>query len=402
MAFFAMAAAFGANLPGMPPFPGTQGNNQNQQGPKRRCRDYHDRGFCAQGMFCPYKHGDAVAEVPEYDPEKSHLAVQSRNQRQYKSSSRSFPNTKLIVEQIPEEHLNEEAVRDYFAQFGNIAHVQVHIYKGLAVVEFEDRAAAEQAWHCPKAVFDNRFVKVFWYKPERLGELAYDDAPMDDVDDGHEKLDFEEIAKRQAEAQKAFEERRRKKAEAAARAAEVEKLLKEKNDEIEQIKRQLAELSKDEADEFSQSLATLQAEAEDLFAQHDPAAPSDADRGAFRGGYRGRGSFPPRGRGAYRGRGGFGNASRFAMKKLDNRPRRLAVSNIQADSPRDEALRQHLLVSIPCVACYHQSNSPYRTSPTAHPSSATPNNPTPSSSPSTSATKLKRYSPILPIYMAKF
>jgi RNA recognition motif-containing protein len=356
MAFFAMAAAFGANLPGMPPlppFPGTQGNGQNQQGPKGRCRDYHDRGFCAQGMFCPYKHGDVMVDVPEYDPEQSHLAIQSRNQRQYKSSSRPVPNTKLVVEQIPEEHLNEDAVRDYFTQFGNVAHVQIHTYKGLAVVEFEDRAAAEQAWHSPKAVFDNRFVKVFWYKPERLGEQAYDDVTMD-VDDGYEKLDLEEIAKRQAEAQKAFEERRRKKAEAAARAAEVERLLKEKNDEIDEIKRQLAELSKDEADEFSQSLATLQAEAEDLFAQHDPVAPSDAGRGAFRGGYRGRGSFPPRGRGAYRGRGGFGNASRFAMKKLDNRPRRLAVSNIQADSPRDEALRQHLLVSYSvCVYVFH-------------------------------------------------
>jgi len=102
-----------------------------------------------------------------------------------------------------------------------------------------------------------------------------------------------------------------------------------------------------------QSSATLQAEAAELFDQHGPGEQETHGRGAFNPAYRGRGyaPFAPRGRGfgpyrgAYRGRAG-GYAGRGVVnKKLDNRPRRLAVTQIQPDTPRDESLRQHLLVS---------------------------------------------------------
>jgi hypothetical protein len=212
-------------------------------------------------------------------------------------------------------------------------------------------------------VFENRFVKVYWYGPDTGEKLSLEKSEDIDMEDPknkeEERLDLEAIAIRQAEAQKAFEERRRKAQEADARAAEIERQLEEKNREIAEIKRQLAELSGDPSDEFSQTLATLQAEAAELFDQHGPDEPSPSDRGhgAFRGTYRGRGYFPPRARGyapyrgAYRGRAG-GFAGRAANKKLDNRPRRLAVTGIKPDSPRDESLRQHLLVSGDC-SCIH-------------------------------------------------
>ncbi|CAI9631861.1 unnamed protein product [Alternaria burnsii] len=383
MAFFAMAAAFGANLPGMPqlPLPNRQDGGSKQVRPKTKCADYFERGFCALGSLCPHEHNDAAVtvspdEIPEYDPEQSFLAVQpqglfsrqavpSSQRRPTKNrrprSSFSLPgyshdrsNTTLVVEQIPQEYFNDDGIRTYFSEFGEIANLELHPKRRLAVIRFANRQAANQAYHSPKAVFENRFVKVYWYGPDTGEKLSLENNEDIDMEDpGHkeeEKLDLEAIAIRQAEAQKAFEERRRKAQEADARAAEIERQLEEKNREIAEIKRQLAELSGDPSDEFSQTLATLQAEAAELFDQHGPDEPSPSDRGhgAFRGTYRGRGYFPPRARGyapyrgAYRGRAG-GFASRTANKKLDNRPRRLAVMGIKPDSPRDESLRQHLL-----------------------------------------------------------
>ncbi|KAF1937375.1 hypothetical protein EJ02DRAFT_385846 [Clathrospora elynae] len=386
MSFFAMAAAFGANMPGMSPLPfmNVPGNGSHGQGPRDKCTDYHDKGFCALGSFCPYEHEGAIAvpaaEVPEYDPEQSFLAVQPsagtdrhaaprghghntkggrpRAPFSLPGPSHHFSDTTLVVEQIPEAHFTEDNVRGYFSQFGHILEVQMHSHKLLAVLKFADHAAANRAYNCPKAVFENRFVKVYWFKSDTaIGDVAMEDA----AEYEEEKLDLEAIAKRQAEAQKAFEERRRKAEEGAAKAAEIEKQLKAKNDEMEKIKRQLAELSGDKADQVTQSLATLQAEAADLFAQHNPNESAGRGRGAFRGGYRGRGyaPFPPRGRGyapfrgAYRGRGGFAASplpGRSSVKRLDNRPRRLAIAGIEPDTSRDEALRQHLLNIPDCTS----------------------------------------------------
>ena len=193
--------------------------------------------------------------------------------------------------------------------------------------------------------FDNRFVKVYWHRSEH-------DSPSEEGGYGAdaEMLDPEEVARRQEEAQRAFEERKRKAEEADARAAELDARLNETNAEILRVKRELARVAAGDAeDEFSQDLASLQAEAENLFAQQDAAAEeaswggAERGRGGYRGGYRGRGSYAPRGRGgrgAFRGRGGA--VSR--VKRLDNRPRRIAIKNVVPGSERDEALRQHLFV----------------------------------------------------------
>ncbi|KAH7371142.1 hypothetical protein BKA66DRAFT_470221 [Pyrenochaeta sp. MPI-SDFR-AT-0127] len=399
LAFFAMLAAFGSGLPGMPPLPFAipQGNGLDQQGPKAKCVDYHTKGFCALGSLCPHEHGDAIAipveDVPEYDPEHSFLAVQpyggANSQRASRAHTRaikggrtrasfSLPgpsfdrsNTTLVVEQIPQEHFSDDDVRGFFSQFGTITDLKLHNYKRLAIIKFEDREGADQAYNSPKAVFENRFVKVYWHKSDSETEMG-------EVDNEEEKLDLEEIAKRQAEAQKAFEKRRKRAEEAAARAEEIDKLLKEKNEEMREIKRQLAILAGDQAgdvnghmdEDLSQSLATLQAEAEDLFAQHDGTeAPGGGGRGNLRGGYRGRGysAFQPRGRGyapfrgTYRGRGAYGapyQNGRSSVKRLDNRPRRLAVAQIEVDSPRDEALRQYLINIPDCTSIERHPEQP--------------------------------------------
>ncbi|KAI8941783.1 hypothetical protein NX059_002984 [Plenodomus lindquistii] len=399
MAMFAMASAFGIDLSGMPPLPFSmpQDNGQSHQQPKARCEDYHTKGFCVLGSVCPYEHGNAIAvpavRIPEYDPEHASLALQDgggRNGHSGRKASRGRSqnskgpkgraefthvgpsqdpsNTTLVVDKIPEENYSEEGVRDFFSAFGDIAEIKMHAYKRMAVIKFGDREAAQRAYNSPKAVFDNRFVRVFWHRTDVDSPRANGDVEMGQ-DEGREPPEV--IAKRQAEAQKAFEERRRKAEEAEARSIEIDRLLKEKTEEMRVIRRQLAELSGDkdgEEEGFTQTLASLQAEAEDLFAQYEPeAAPPSHGRGGYRGGYRGRGynSFPSRGRGsaasrgAYRGRGGhFAAHGRTSVKRLDNRPRRLAVADVEEHSARDEALRQHLINIPDCTSIERHPETP--------------------------------------------
>ncbi len=178
-----------------------------------------------------------------------------------------------------------------------------------------------------------------------------------------EKLDLEEIAKRQAAAQAAFEARRKKMQDVDSRAEEVEKQLKVKDEEIKSIRQQLSLLSADEFD-ASQSLATLQAEAADLFAQHD--GPEMFGRGQSTG------------RGRYRGRD-----DSFYVPSVDVDTRLLEVDIVvevlssqtveavlrdliidrgvwlshqsSPESSKDEALRQYLIVSMKALVLFFKN-----------------------------------------------
>jgi hypothetical protein len=395
MAFFALMATLGTGIPGMSPLPPTipQGNGTNGQTQIGKCHDYHEKGFCRLGMMCSFEHepaSSASANVPGYDPDQPGLGARfapvankrqatnrtysdgvkrGHNRAPFSASGPSHDRTNntLVVEQIPEDKCSEDAVRDFFSEFGVILDVQMHAYKRLAIIKFEDHATANRAYMSPKAIFENRFVKVYWFRKEPSRGAANgfsEDVEMaddeDNSDEEEEVQDLEAIAERQAEAQKAFEERRRKEAEADAKAADIERQLKEKEAELEDIKKQLAELAGEDDQsshgQLSQALATLQAEAEDLFAQTDSTDTVDRES-SFppRVDYRGRGrgfapSFRGRGmpRGGYRGRGAFaGTFGRkgSSVKRLDNRPRRLAVSGIEKGTSKDEALRQYLVVS---------------------------------------------------------
>lgn len=437
MAFFTMMAALGTNMAGMPPLPSNNspGNGANGRVRQGRCHDYHEKGFCARGDMCAFQHGgtnSAFNDAPEYDPDQPSLSAafaESAHKRAgpYNSGKRgrrtrapfSMPgplydrtNTTLVVEQIPEEHFSEDDVRGFFSDFGTITEVEMQAHKRLAIVKFEDHAAANQAYMSPKAVFENRFVKVYWYKKDMGGalEAPYGDVDMaddeNDYEDSGQVLDPEEIARRQAEAQKAFEERRRKIEEAEAKSADIDRQLQEKDAEMRKIRQQLAELAGDDIsgldEEYSEDLATLQAEAENLFAQKEPIPSAGRGRGyPPRGGYRGRVYTPffrERGapRGAYRGRGRGAFAapfpgSRSSVKRLDNRPRRLAIAGIEKGSPRDEALRQYLVVSHTASRILLvRANRLFRTCQSAPASSHILKTLTHSSSPLSSGTKLRQ------------
>lgn len=71
----------------------------------------------------------------------------------------------LVVEKIPEEHLSLESVNKWFKRFGTVTNVAVDVSGGKALVSFSTHDEAVAAWKAEEAVFNNRFIKVFWHRP---------------------------------------------------------------------------------------------------------------------------------------------------------------------------------------------------------------------------------------------
>lgn len=278
--------------------------------------------------------------------------------------------TTIVVEQIPEDKFEEATVRDFFSQYGEIVNVTMQPHKKLALVTYDTHASAKQAWSSPKVIFDNRFVKVYWYKPkaEKNG-----DRPMSrDAHSEGPAFNREEFEKQQEEAQKMYDEKRKKRQEneEAKQALDKQreelmmKQQEEKNKLLEKLgaantsngKPEGAEAlsaddsANDQTKQLRAKLASLEEEAKSLGIDPSGADTGHPPRGRGRGIYRGRGGYAPRGRGydpsyrgGYRGRGG--SRGRGGVLRLDNRPKRVAVSGVEFNSEKDEALRQFLVVS---------------------------------------------------------
>jgi hypothetical protein len=291
-----------------------------------------------------------------------------------------------VVEQIPEEKFSEDEVRGFFSEFGNIVEVSMRPYKRLAIVKYDNYESAKAAYNSPKVIFDNRFVKVYWYVdqdslPQPPAVTKPSNAPNGGTStqtptksESEPPLDIEEFARKQQEAQKAHEEKMKKKLEMEAARKELEKrqedLLKTQAEEKRKLLERIAAKegksstpsagsdkgspapsakSTSQAEALKAQLAALEAEAKSLGI--DPNALDDSwsnrGRGRGRGGYRGRGTFAPRGfRGGYRGRGGAPFPRGGGAYNLDNRPKKVGLTGVDFTDPdKDESLRQYLLVS---------------------------------------------------------
>lgn len=438
-AIMAMQALGFPPLPGMPQISMGAPTNFGQNGPSsgfphagsppprrigERCRDYDTKGFCALGSVCPYEHGTDPIVVPtdEYDPknaaidtnrhtnghgERRHHHERGRGgrgrgrgeggRRGRAHFSQAGPNhdrsiTTIVVENIPEEKFSEDAVREFFSEFGNIEEVTLHTYKRLAMVKYDDYFSARKAYDSPKVIFDNRFVKVYWYKPDQHsdanganGRRGSEGAKKDD----EEMVDIEEIKRRQEEAQKAHEEKQKKLQEAEAQKAELDAKVKAQAEERKKLLEKLAEKTAKktssplsptikgadgegkteesngthdkksaQTEALKLKLAQLEAEAESMGINPNDSYNAGTYRGrGGRGAFRGRGGWAPRGRGGYdpsyrggyRGRGAYGGSSFArggAVKRLDFRPKRVIVKINDGEDEwtpdRDEALRSHL------------------------------------------------------------
>ncbi|KAI0161883.1 hypothetical protein GGR52DRAFT_561434 [Hypoxylon sp. FL1284] len=408
---------------------------------RQRCRDYDTKGYCARGNSCRFEHSADPAFMPslgpsandEYDPnnvfsmpqipsmamanQSQHPTFQHRNmsqmpplsmipptnRRENKGPRRmkgrpqiasNGPNndkskTTIVVQNIPDEHFTEEAVRAYFSQFGDIAEVSMQSHDRLALVKYQAWDAAHAAWSSPKVIFDNRFVKVFWHKGGSDGRTPlangkHGNGVKNGTANGRntaespsaEPFDMEEFKRKQEEAQKVHDEKSKKRQEFERQRQELEERQKEL------VARQLEEKRKLQAKMAAKSAKntpepTTETQAEDdngkkpttqteaLRAQLaaleeeanvlgiDPSATQGdlfGTRGRGRGvrGFRARGQYPPRGvRGGYgyRGRGGGieGRHAAYAAFSLDNRPKIIALSGVDFTNPeKDEALRQYL------------------------------------------------------------
>lgn len=446
MAAMLAMQAMGFPLQGMPGF------DQNAAGPRgaggrqgqgqmggRRCRDYDTKGFCARGNSCKFEHGQDSIYVPqgvvdEYDPTNSSLVVGAEGAptgiRSQPGGGHQFPGaergrgrgrgqfgnrggpggapsrrggraefssdrpnfdrskTTIVIENIPEEKFSEEAVRAFFSEFGEIGDVTMQAYKRLALVKYIDWNAAQAAYNSPKVIFDNRFVKVYWYKDEaslprppggNAGE-AFTAVTSGDAASGvparsasETRIDVEEFTRKQAEVQKAHEEKMKKKTEMEAAVAAMQKrqedLMKRQAEEKRKLMERLAAKEgmaqpsgesggaegkpASQAEALKKQLAALEAEARSLGL--DPAQAEENSWGGWGGRGRGRGrgvpgmrgAYPARGaRGGYRGRGGAGFAPGPNPYKLDNRPKKIGISGVDfTHAEKDESLRQYLLVS---------------------------------------------------------
>ncbi|KAI0150363.1 hypothetical protein GGR57DRAFT_472550 [Xylariaceae sp. FL1272] len=388
---------------------------------KQRCRDYDNKGFCARGNDCRYQHineplynprnGSATGD--EYDPNNASLALPpmpldvsaspvlpSMNRHESKKSRRARggraafaqngpmydrTNTKIVVQKIPSENYNEDAIRTYFAQFGNIKQVSLQYQDRTATIDFEFWEAANAAYSSPKVIFDNRFVRVFWYKDEASegplangnpGNAGFHVSAQPQTSTATEpEIDMEEFSRKQAEAQKTHEEKLKKRQEYERQKHELEELQKEVEDRKEKAKQELRARQRANGQDCSSSLTEIKTEStnghpsahtEDLRAQlaaleqeatslgldpdiaHEDILPWFS-RGRGRGRvYRGRGSYPPRAaRGwyGYRGRGGGVGSihAAYAAYSLDLRPKTIALTGVDFTLPEnDESLRQYL------------------------------------------------------------
>ncbi|CUS13526.1 unnamed protein product [Tuber aestivum] len=297
-------------------------------------------------------------------------------------------NTTLVVEHIPDDKLAESAIRAFFSEFGNVLKVDVTPDKQLATVKFERWDMARKAYDSPAPIFDNRFVKVFWYKPnaEQNGSTAATAAkriePTPVADEM--EIDMEEFKKKQEEAQKAHEAKMLKKKANEEAAKELERRKEELQRMQLEEKRKLEEklakkragsaaasasppasgtspaaggISKSDAQAATTAaleaqLRALQAEAESLGIEGSDTVPESGSyrgRGRGRFPFRGRGGYVPRGRGvyaptygSYRGRGAFPTA-RGGTLKLDNRTRKVTVSAADLRGGKDEEFRHYLM-----------------------------------------------------------
>ncbi|KAL2153310.1 hypothetical protein VTH82DRAFT_4465 [Thermothelomyces myriococcoides] len=407
---------------------------------RKKCRDWEKKGYCPRGTNCMFAHSNDPVYPPvpappfgnpqappqpqaveEYDPTNALMpdvynpsgpyqaqpSIPNPGQQQqqrarggkqpnrlrrgekapFSADGPVFDRTRstIVVENIPEENFDEAQVRQFFSQFGNILEVSMQPYKRLAIVKFDSWSAANAAYQSPKVIFDNRFVKVFWYKDEgsipasgsatggpppggKKAKHANGSLGAGGHDDGAQShVDLEEFTRKQEEKQRAFEEKARKREELERQREELEKrqkeLLAKQQEEKAKLEAKLGKQSGSKSENgegtskkpMSQTealraqLAALEAEARQMGLDPDamdaPSPwPSRGGYGRGRGGWRGsappymaRGSF----RGSYRGRGNIHAA--YAAYSLDNRPKKVVLTGVDFTVPeKDEALRQYL------------------------------------------------------------
>lgn len=283
-------------------------------------------------------------------------------------------STALEVRNIPEEHFNEENIRSFFSKFGVLEKVELNPTHHSCVLEFTSHEAANNAWSSPEPIFNNRFIKIFWYNPSkgfhnRPKKFASHKSPTTSDSSNVESSEDVDPASllQNEEFHKLIEERQRQHEERLKRINANKKALEELN----QKKRELAQQQLKEQELLMQKIketdrsgnkrlmlletqhSLLKAEADCLGlpvsnVSESPAA-SNGSHHPYASG------LPQRGTNTFfRGRG-RGRGDMFASMSIDNRPTKLRVINVSPE--KNEALLQYLFT----VGGYEEITEPSTT-----------------------------------------
>ena len=79
--------------------------------------------------------------------------------------------TTLVITDIPAPSLSVQAIREYFARFGEVTNIALESSSRRALISFGSNAEAYAAWKADEAVFGSRHVRVLWHRP-RPGQGA--------------------------------------------------------------------------------------------------------------------------------------------------------------------------------------------------------------------------------------
>jgi RNA-binding protein 26 len=77
----------------------------------------------------------------------------------------SNPNTTLIVKKIPLDLNRMDKLQQHFTKFGQLVDIQCQFEQmpDTALIKFASNPQAFAAYKCPQPVFNNRFIRLYWY-----------------------------------------------------------------------------------------------------------------------------------------------------------------------------------------------------------------------------------------------
>jgi len=107
-----------------------------------------------QGSFSPGMRGGSRGRGTKFISGAQHMRPQ-----------KGRGDKTLVVEKIPEDKLSLDAVNGWFKRFGTVTNVAIDARSAKALITFAEHEDAHKAWKCEDAVFNNRFVKLFWHRP---------------------------------------------------------------------------------------------------------------------------------------------------------------------------------------------------------------------------------------------
>ncbi|WBW71978.1 MTREC (exosome adaptor) complex RNA-binding subunit Rmn1 [Schizosaccharomyces osmophilus] len=274
-------------------------------------------------------------------------------QRPARIASNDPTNTVLHVRNIPQEYMDEEKVHSFFSKFGILEKVELDPEHHAAILTFTSHEAAQNAWTTPEPIFNNRFIKIFWYNSNKasqgrpafrkdFSQVSSESPDVEYQEDEDPTLllqneDFhKDIAEKQKlhegrmkrleENKKALEELNKRKQELALQQLEQQKLLMSKMREADPE-------SKNNSQLLETQLAVLKAEAESLGI---PVAGEGSQAGQSTNHHPSSSLASQRGSSAYRGRGR--GAFSLASMSIDNRPTKIKVKNVTPE--KNETLLQ--------------------------------------------------------------